>query len=373
MKTGAASPKVAQQSRKLLTPTRPEPTTEHTTEELENSNPPPRPYVKRKRQDAPSGDVDTATTLSAKTLSGDNEAHEMSPRLSKKQKTAPIASLYADEAVMQDAAGDKNDMYAPHAQEDMPTIETVKQKDRAAVQDVANDENTKSSKSKAPSSPKKVYTDEDVKVFQDGIKNLNDWSSETTEGKFIDFIIWIDVQGLSIRDCAMKWVEKGYAQKAKTAITETAMYKSYNNHAPVFYAEKGLLWVPRDRCKSYNKMMREAVAKAARASKQSRTLATPAVSSAIPAPLPVPSSTLDIHDVLPASSGKPTHVSQTAQPQKKKRGRKPKANAPKPAPETEETRKAQLLREQDRRLEQLISNNAGPAEVSFIIKSKGKM
>jgi hypothetical protein len=106
----------------------------------------PRPAVKRKRKSAPSSRSDTATTPSTWASGGHDEEVGSYTRPLKKQKTASTATYYADEAAMQEVAGDEIEPYAPDGMKNSPT--------------------------KAPSKPKKVYTDEEVKDFQDNVRQV---------------------------------------------------------------------------------------------------------------------------------------------------------------------------------------------------------
>jgi hypothetical protein len=309
----------------------------------------PRPAVKRKRKSAPSSRSDTATTPSTWASGGHDEEVGSYTRPLKKQKTASTATYYADEAAMQEVTGDEIEPYAPDGMKNSPT--------------------------KAPSKPKKVYTDEEVKDFQDGVQNLNYWSSKITCGKFVELIRWIDVEGLCIEDCGRQWVKKGYASKGKTKITNASMYKSYNCLAPVFYAEKGLMWMPIERRNAYNKKMRGYGLKTVGSPKKPRSTGiplTPFASSSLMLATPL---TPAFPDAFPEHSGSDlmvmsTHVRQNLKPQKKRRP-KPKAMDTVPIPESD-IAEVRLAREQDEKLEQLFLNQAGPIKRSSIIVPKGK-
>jgi hypothetical protein len=298
----------------------------------------PRPAVKRKRKSAPSRRSDTATIPSTWASGGHDD-----------EKTAFTANHYAEEAAMQDVAGDEIEPYAPDGMKNSPT--------------------------KAPSKPKKVYTDEEVKYFQDGVQNLNDWSSKTTCGKFVELIRWIDVEGLCIEGCGRQWVEKGYASKGKTKITNASMYKSYNCHAPVFYAEKGLVWIPIERRNAYNKKMRGYGLRTVGSPKKPRSTGIPLArfaSSSLMLERPLTPAFLDAfpehssNDLIVMS----TYVRQNLKPQKRRRP-KPKAMDTVPIPESD-IAEARLAREQDENLEQLLLSQARPIKRSSIIVPKGK-
>jgi hypothetical protein len=299
----------------------------------------PRPAVKRKRKSAPSRRSDTATIPSTWASGGHDDEIGSYTRPLKKQKTAFTANHYAEEAAMQDVAGDEIEPYAPDGMKNSPT--------------------------KAPSKPKKVYTDEEVKYFQDGVQNLNDWSSKTTCGKFVELIRWIDVEGLCIEDCGRQWVEKGYA----------SMYKSYNCHAPVFYAEKGLVWIPIERRNAYNKKMRGYGLRTVGSPKKPRSTGIPLArfaSSSLMLERPLTPAFLDAfpehssNDLIVMS----TYVRQNLKPQKRRRP-KPKAMDTVPIPESD-IAEARLAREQDKNLKQLLLSQARPIKRSSIIVPKGK-
>jgi hypothetical protein len=208
-----------------------------------------------------------------------------------------------------------------------------------------------------------VYTDEEVKEFQDGVQNLNDWSSKTMCSKFIELIRWIDDEGLCIKDCGRQWVGKGYVSKDKATITNASMYKSYNCHAPVFYAEKRLMWMPIERRNAYNKKMRGYGLRTVGSPKKPCPTGIPLAwfaSSSLMLETPL---TPDFPYAFPEHGRNDlivisTHVRQNLKPQKK-RCPKPKAMDTIPIPESD-TAEARLAREQDGKLEQLLMNQAGP-------------
>jgi hypothetical protein len=170
-------------------------------------------------------------------------------------------------------------------------------------------------------------------------------------------------------------VEKGYASKGKTKITNASMYKSYNCLAPVFYAEKGLMWMPIERRNPYNKKMRGYGLKTVGSPKKPRSTGiplTPFASSSLMLATPL---TPAFPDAFPEHSGSDlmvmsTHVRQNLKPQKKRRP-KPKAMDTVPIPESD-IAEVRLAREQDEKLEQLFLNQAGPIKRSSIIVPKGK-
>jgi hypothetical protein len=430
METGAVAQESAQQPRKLLTSARPKPTTERAMEGHNTTNrkdtgdptrPPSQPAVKRKRANSSSGHNETVTNSSANWPSEQDE-DDLATRPLKKQKTAPSAPLYADKAAMQDVTGDENETYAPEAEsntedpqgEKIASSEAREGGGNAEANITGNDTNN-SSKSKAPAKPKKSkvpakpkepYTDEQVKAFQNGMQSLNDWTSNTIETKYIDLIRWFNVDGLGISEKCQKWVDEGYAKKGKVSITEQMMYKHYNTYAPTFYAEKGLMWIPLERRPKHNKTVQDAP-KDVGPPEKPRHMGTPLLGAAGFLHSPAAFSTPGFPDVFAGMSGNDlvvmnTQVSQTAEPQKKTRGRPPKAKAPETVPETDEaqkgtsqpqekkrarkpaakapepvreaeaTRNARLLREQDKKLEQLLLNRSGPAKLSFSINSKSK-
>ncbi|KAI4955246.1 hypothetical protein J4E91_001104 [Alternaria rosae] len=106
---------------------------------------------------------------------------------------------------------------------------------------------------------KKIPSDEEVKTFIEGIAAIKDWTSWVVDTKYIQLVRWYDVEGISMKQCGVKWVEQGFAErcadpkKRKTGVTESGMWKHYNSHGRKFYEEKGLTFVSPSARKAYKK------------------------------------------------------------------------------------------------------------------------
>lgn len=106
---------------------------------------------------------------------------------------------------------------------------------------------------------KDIPSDEEVKAFTEGLAAIKDWTSRVVDTKYIQLVRWYDVEGISMKQCGAKWVEQGYAEgcadpkQRKTEVTESGMWKHYNNHGKKFYEEKGLTFVSPSARKAYNK------------------------------------------------------------------------------------------------------------------------
>ncbi|KAH6872734.1 hypothetical protein BKA58DRAFT_420089 [Alternaria rosae] len=106
---------------------------------------------------------------------------------------------------------------------------------------------------------KEIPSDEEVKTFIEGITAIKDWTSRVVNTKYIQLVRWYDVKGISMKQCGVKRVEQGYAErcadpkKPKTEVTESGMWKHYNSHGRKFYEEKGLTFVSPSARKAYKK------------------------------------------------------------------------------------------------------------------------
>ncbi|KNG46056.1 hypothetical protein TW65_07253 [Stemphylium lycopersici] len=115
---------------------------------------------------------------------------------------------------------------------------------------------------KAAGTKEKVSTQAEVQAFLDNVKNLTDWTSTSVKPRYIALARWHDFDGLSMKQCAQKWVADGYGvakpMKEKKGekkggkkdgsgipqVSEAAMYKNYNRYAKQFYEDKGIAFVP---------------------------------------------------------------------------------------------------------------------------------
>ncbi|KAH7389963.1 hypothetical protein BKA66DRAFT_440228 [Pyrenochaeta sp. MPI-SDFR-AT-0127] len=119
------------------------------------------------------------------------------------------------------------------------------QEDDAFVPDTEEGEKSRTRlNAKRMRKPKKVYTPEEVLTFLEKTRNLKEWSSSNIPTMQVELIKWIDVDGISISDCAEKWVKEGYT--TRSTVTAAAMYKNYDKYGPMFYKEKGIDWVSCD-------------------------------------------------------------------------------------------------------------------------------
>jgi hypothetical protein len=131
-----------------------------------------RPAVKRKRMKSPCGKSEAATT-SAKSPNEQDE-NGLAKRPLKKQRTAPSAPLYADEEVMEDAAGAERPTYAPNnesnatedSQGEKIASSQAHEGDGTTEKDIEGNDSNKTSKLEASAKPKNVYTVEEVKAFR---------------------------------------------------------------------------------------------------------------------------------------------------------------------------------------------------------------
>lgn len=85
----------------------------------------------------------------------------------------------------------------------------------------------------------KVCTRADIHAFENGISKIKDWTSKTVVAKHVQVIYWFDVEHLSREECI-----KRYPNKHGKPCSMTNIFKVYNTHAPRFYAEKGLGYIP---------------------------------------------------------------------------------------------------------------------------------
>ncbi|KZM20310.1 uncharacterized protein EKO05_0006979 [Ascochyta rabiei] len=84
-----------------------------------------------------------------------------------------------------------------------------------------------------------AYTVRQILEFKDGISKIKNWKSNTIKEKHVQIIYWSDIEGLSRVECA-----KRYPNKNGNPCSATAIYKIYIKHAPRFYAEKGIVFIP---------------------------------------------------------------------------------------------------------------------------------
>ncbi|KAF1937978.1 hypothetical protein EJ02DRAFT_469283 [Clathrospora elynae] len=124
---------------------------------------------------------------------------------------------------------------------------------KVAIDD-ATDEGRAASSPKTAAKSKKVYTDAEISAFEHSIHNIQDWSSKDVSDKYVEFIHWFDVDGLTLPECGVRFVAKRYAKLAegKTTTSDANMYKHYKTWAPRFYREKGVEWVARGARKAYH-------------------------------------------------------------------------------------------------------------------------
>ena len=106
---------------------------------------------------------------------------------------------------------------------------------------------------------KDIPSDEEIKAFIEGLAAMNDWTSQVVDTKYIQLVRWHDVEGISMKQCGVKWVEQGYAEgcadpnKRKTGVTESGMWKHYSRHGRKFYEEKGFVFVSPSAQRAYKK------------------------------------------------------------------------------------------------------------------------
>jgi hypothetical protein len=107
--------------------------------------------------------------------------------------------------------------------------------------------------------------DADLRALVNGIKTLQDWTCSTIEPDKCKLIAWFDRDELRPAEIARKYTEDlGHGTKQEDGsikiVSNTAIYKVYDENAPTFYRRKGFVWAIRNDRKKFVKAEQRRVA-----------------------------------------------------------------------------------------------------------------
>lgn len=223
----------------------------------------------------------------------------------------------------------------------------------------SNAEDSKADKQKGP--PAKKYTDAEIEAFYKGVTGITDWTSKQVHAKYIQLARWYDLDGIPMMDCCTNWVTHGYANKkrlgGKTAISEAAVFRMYNQFVRHFYQEKGIAFISLVARRYYKK---KGVVKAEVPSGKPLGPSGPLKTPGLPGALP---DDTDLSIMSAHGTTDTTGLQERAEPDTRD-----------PAPSVEEQQDI-LLSSEDERLIRLLSNQRSlirPSQLLFDFEKRRK-
>jgi hypothetical protein len=100
-----------------------------------------------------------------------------------------------------------------------------------------------------------VATNDQIRIFLDKTKAIDDWSSDKVSAGHLKIIRWSDKDGIGVREISRRWIAMGHGKGGKNQ--EANIYKLYDKHGPTFYRDKGIDFVRRTDRKHYRKVENE--------------------------------------------------------------------------------------------------------------------